>query len=302
LTFDTPIIVREKNKKELTMNQVKIGIQAMMIKISFVEIGPYESLKKVSELGYSVAELSQVPMDEHSVKEMQRACKDFNLEIAAISGNLEFKDPTREALNTTIDKFINDCKTLDCNYIRIGMLPYACLASKDTLLEFCREAEKVAVELEKHGIKLYYHNHHFEMQKHDGQTILEIIEQNAPHLGFELDVHWLQRGGLNPIDVISRLNGKVDLLHLKDYRIKSIPREICEQSDYSVFNEYFNHCIQFAEFGEGNLNMPGIIEAGIEAGCKYFLIEQDDSYDKTPYESLEITATNLKKMGYEKLM
>ncbi|MDF2587849.1 MAG: sugar phosphate isomerase [Anaerocolumna sp.] len=284
------------------MSQVKIGIQAMMIKNSFVEIGPYESLKKISELGYSVAELSQVPMDQNSVLEMKRACKDFNMEIAAISGNLEFKDPTKEALNTTLDKFIGDCKLLNCNYIRIGMLPYSCLATKDTLLEFCREAEKVAVELEKHEIKLYYHNHHFEMQKLDGQTILEIIEQTAPHLGFELDVHWLQRGGLNPIDAITHFNRKVDLLHLKDYRIKNIPREICEQSDYRVFSEYFDHCIEFAEFGEGNLNMQGIIAAGIDAGCKYFLIEQDNSYDKTPYESLEITITNLKKMGYSKFL
>ena len=38
--------------------------------------------------------------------------------------------------------------------------------------------------------------------------------------------------------------------------------------------------------------------AGAEDGSKYFMIEQDRCYGRTPYESLAISRDNLVKMGY----
>jgi sugar phosphate isomerase/epimerase len=53
--------------------------------------------------------------------------------------------------------------------------------------------------------------------------------------------------------------------------------------------------------GEGNLDMKAIIEAGLAMGSKYLIIEQDDTYGKDPFESLAISADNLKRMGYQDL-
>ena len=39
------------------------------------------------------------------------------------------------------------------------------------------------------------------------------------------------------------------------------------------FKDYFPNCVQFAEIGEGNLNWPAIIEAGLAAGSKYLIVE-----------------------------
>ncbi|NCO90136.1 MAG: sugar phosphate isomerase/epimerase, partial [Armatimonadetes bacterium] len=55
---------------------------------------------------------------------------------------------------------------------------------------------------------------------------------------------------------------------------------------------------QFAEIGEGNLNWPAILEACLEAGTKWYIVEQDRC-DGNPFDSLELSFRNLKKMGVE---
>ena len=40
------------------------------------------------------------------------------------------------------------------------------------------------------------------------------------------------------------------------------------------------------------------MEAGLAGGSEYFLIEQDDTYGRDPFESLRISRDNLIKMGY----
>ena len=66
-----------------------------------------------------------------------------------------------------------------------------------------------------------YHNHHVEFAKYDGKYIMDIMaeESDPKYLGFELDVHWLQRGGVNPLEWIKKLEGRTKILHIKDYRI-----------------------------------------------------------------------------------
>ena len=56
--------------------------------------------------------------------------------------------------------------------------------------------------------------------------------------------------------------------------------------------------IQFAEVGEGNLDIPAIIDAGLETGAQYFLVEQDEQYGVDPLQCLKTSAENLRAMGY----
>ena len=48
------------------------------------------------------------------------------------------------------------------------------------------------------------------------------------------------------------------------------------EKDLAKFMDRFVGTIQFAEIGEGNLNIPAIIDAGLESGAQYFLVEQDE--------------------------
>ena len=282
------------------MTKGKLGVQMMMLKQKVEELGPYETMKKLYELGFRAVEVSQIPMTEENVSELKRASDDFGMTIAALSAGLEPVMPGApgETLKDDFDKIVEDCKKLDCRYVRIGMMPLEMMSDKDSIMAFIERAEEMAGKLEEHGIHLYYHTHHIEFQKFDGEYLLDLMKQNTEKLGFELDVHWIQRAGVNPVEFIKEYKGRVSLLHLKDYRIGALETEPEDFEDMAKFFHKFTNLIEFAEVGEGNLDIPAIIEAGLESGAEYFLIEQDDTYGRDPFDSLEMSAKNLRDLGY----
>lgn len=285
------------------MKQIQVGVQSSTIKDKFPKLGAYETLRKVGELGYHSIEISQIPMNAENVEQLARAQKDFGVKIAATSASVAPSGmPGQETLATHFRKIVDDCHKLDCNFIRIGMLPMDCMGSLEKVLHFCKMANVAAKKLNEEGIKLYYHNHHIEFRKFEGKTMLDIIRENADMLGFELDVHWVHRGGYDPVQMIKDYAGKVDLVHLKDYRIGAISDEAFAalgKRDFRGFMDGFRNVVQFAEVGEGTLNMPAIIETSLEAGAKYFFVEQDDLYGRDGFDCLATSRDNLNKMGYE---
>ncbi|MCM3725519.1 sugar phosphate isomerase/epimerase [Neobacillus cucumis] len=281
------------------MQTAKIGVQMFNLKEKIVELGAYETLRKLSELGFHYVEVTQIQMTEENVAELRRASVDFGIKIASISAPLDtMPGMPGESLTEDFDKIVNDCKTLDCNFIRIGMMPIQLMGHKDQVMEYISNAEAMAERLAEHGIELYYHNHHIEFEKYDGECLLDIMKNNTSKLGFELDVHWAQRGGENPINVINRFAGRVSLIHLKDYRIGNMNVSEEDFKDMSKFMQKFTNIIEFAELGQGNLDIKGIIEAGIESGVQYFLIEQDDTYGRDPFDTLKDSGDYLRELGY----
>jgi sugar phosphate isomerase/epimerase len=282
------------------MGKGKIGVQMMMLKGKVAELGVYETMRKVNELGYRSVEVSQIPMTSENVAELKRASSDFDIEIASLSAAVEPMMPGMpgETLTADFDKIVNDCKTLNCSFLRIGMLPLTAMADKDKVMEFIQKAESFAEKLADHGIELYYHNHHVEFAKYDGEYLLDIIKNSTSKLGFELDVHWIHRAGGNPIEVIKNFAGRISLLHIKDYRIGQVDLSALEGGDMGKFMQAFTNIIEFAELGKGNLDLKGMIDAGLESGAQYFLVEQDDTYGRDPFDCLKDSADHLRELGY----
>ncbi|MCM3440449.1 sugar phosphate isomerase/epimerase family protein [Metabacillus halosaccharovorans] len=282
------------------MEKGKFGVQMMMLKGKVEELGAYETMRKIKGLGYHSVEVSQIPMTTENVSELKRASEDFRIEIAACSAALEPNMPGMpgETLATDFEKIVNDCKTLNCNFLRIGMLPLHLMGNKDKIMEFILKAEAMAERLAEHGIELYYHNHHIEFEKYDGETLLDIMKNNTSKIGFELDVHWIHRGGENPVDVINRFENRISLLHLKDYRIGHLDVTEEDLKERAKFWSKFTNVIEFAEVGQGSLDFTAVIEAGLKSGAQYFLVEQDDTYGRDPFECLKISADHLRKLGY----
>lgn len=283
----------------------KIGVQAMMLKDSFAEVGAFETLRKVSDLGYNAVEISQVPMDEKNVSELERAQTELGMDVASLSVMME-KPVGRpgESLKDDFDKIVNDAKRLDTNLLRIGMLPFGAMTSIDAVVDFAKETNGYAERLAEHGISLYYHNHHIEFAKFDGKYMLDIINENSPAMGLEIDVHWVQRGGLDPVRTLEKYAGNTAMVHLKDYRIGMMPESALgylESGDFVNFMTEFKNVVQFAEVGEGNLDFPSIVPAAEAAGAQYLLVEQDELYGRTVWEVLETSHRNLTAMGFGNL-
>lgn len=279
----------------------KIGVQGFTVKDKFQELGPYETLKRLAEIGYKSVEISQVDTTPENIAEINRAREDFGMEVAAMSASLEPMRPGAESLTTHYDKIVADCQTVGADLLRIGMLPIPAMASLEKVLDFCERVNEVTQKLKEDGITLYYHNHHVEFRKYEGQTLLDIIRDKAPLLGFELDVHWIQRGGANPLEVIRDYKGKVELIHLKDYRVGEIPQAAVDalmQGEMTQFRTAFDNLIEFAELGTGLLPLKDIIEESLASGVRYLLVEQDDTYGVDPFDSLKVSYDHLQELGY----
>lgn len=289
-----------KKLKKRRLSMTKIGVQASTVVDAFKEIGPYETFKKLSEIGYKSVEVSQVETSKENIDQIIRACKDFDMEVAAMSAALEPMFPGQESLETDYDKIVADCRAVDTDLLRIGMLPFDKMANLDKAIEFAKKANEYALKLKEDGIKLYYHNHHIEFVKYDGKYLLDIISENAPELGFELDVHWVQKGGENPVNILKKYSGKVELVHLKDYEVMPLTMDDLKlmQEDQAAFRTAFDNRARFAPLGQGSLPLKECADQAIESGCRYLLVEQDLSYGRDPFEELKISYDWLIDNGY----
>jgi sugar phosphate isomerase/epimerase len=282
-----------------------IGVQASTVKDAFARIGTFETLRRVSDIGYHAIEISQVAMTPENVAEMRRAQDELGMRIASLSAMLTAPPGGGfESLRDDYDKIVSDCRTLGTSILRIGMLPFDAMGSLDRVVDFAEQANEYARRLADAGIDLYYHNHHIEFAKFNGRYMLDVIADAAPAVGLELDVHWIHRGGANPVSVLAQHAGRVRLVHLKDYRIGELPMSALDsltQGDAAAFMAAFVGVVQFAEVGEGNLDWPSIIEQSLASGAEYLLVEQDDTYGRDPFESLRISRDNLVALGYGSL-
>ena len=283
-----------------------IGVQMSTIAPNKMpKFDAYESMARLADIGYKCIEISQVPMTEENVKGFRRAIDELGFNVAATSA-LTSANPMMPGCDMSnpdeMKKMIEDAKYLDCDMFRIGAMPLEARFSLEAAVDFAKQADDFACQLKEHGIDLYYHNHHFEFVRHGGKLLMDIIKENTKYLGFELDIHWIHRGGMDPIKFINQYAGRIRLLHLKDYRIAAMKAE--PGADFNtkegMMKAYaaMNDIIQFAEVGEGTLDIPGCIEAGLAGGSEYFLVEQDLSYGRDPFDCLKTSHDNLVKMGY----
>jgi sugar phosphate isomerase/epimerase len=132
--------------------------------------------------------------------------------------------------------------------------------SGEGVSRFAQELNALGARLRGAGIRLTYHNHSFELMRHDGRTLLETLyaETDPELVRAEIDTYWIQHGGGDPVRWIERLGGRLPLLHVKDMGIV----EPMQQVDLPV--------------GDGNLDWDRILAAARTAGVEWYVIEQDN--------------------------
>lgn len=282
-----------------------IGVQMSTIApAKMPKFDAYESMARLAEIGYHCIEISQVPMSKENIAGFRRAIDELGFKVSSTTTLIEpWPGCPDESLAFDFNKMVDDCHALNCDMMRIGSMPVQNMVNYTKALDFAKMADEYACRLKEHGIDLYYHNHHFEFVRHNGQYLLDIIKDNTKYMGFELDTHWIHVGGENPVDFIKKYAGRIRLLHLKDYRIRSFVEpegglDMTNEAAVMSIYEQMSNMVEFAEVGEGSINMKGCIETGLAGGAEYFLIEQDDTYGRDPFESLKISHDNLVKMGY----
>ena len=232
----------------------------------------YSVLKQIKEIGYDSVQISAVGNIDRKLAETYRdICEQLELEICVTHTNLD-------KLENDLDWVIEYHKMWGCTRIGIGSIPED-MRYEQGMRDFIPRLNAVAAKVAPHGQKIVYHNHKFEFEKFDGKTMMETLFQefDPENIEFEIDTYWVQAGGENPVNWIYKTDGRMSIIHFKDFRIKNDEQ-------------------QFAEIGQGNLNWDMIIDACTETGVKYAAIEQD-SFTDDPMASLKMSYDYLKAKG-----
>ena len=279
-----------------------VGLQLMMLKDRINEKGMYEVLREVRELDIDAVEVSQVEMTDELIDDLVRGRADFGVETAAMSASIA-PGGNGFALETEFDRAVEACRKTGSRFLRIGMMPFTAMTSKAATEEWAASVESYAARLAEQGITLCYHNHHVDLIQFEGERIFDVVRRVAPSLLFEVDLHWVQRGGMAPLDMLEAYAGVCKLIHVKDFRVAPMPADAVEklqakELDMKDFYGIFLSLAQFAEVGQGNMNWPALLPAAQKAGAEYFLIEQDDTYGRDPIDSIRESREYLKSIGY----
>lgn len=280
-----------------------LGVQMMMVREAVARDGMWPVLQRISALDFHAVEVSQIPMSEENTEALERGRAELGLQVAALSVGLKSGPTTTgDALDSDFEKIVADCRRLGCRFVRIGMMPFPAMASYEACVEWAEEVEAAAVRLAAEGITLCYHNHHVDFAKFGGERLFDLVRRIAPALRFEVDLHWVQRAGIAPLDMLKQYAGVVDLIHVKDFRIVPLPQSalaLLEAGDFPAFMAAFSGgTVQFAEVGSGNMNWPELLPAAEAAGASYLLVEQDDLYGRDPFDCLADSRAYLRSIGY----
>jgi sugar phosphate isomerase/epimerase len=247
-----------------------IGVQLYTVR-NIIEKDPAETLKAIDEIGYREAETTSATLDKIWGGFKQTHLKPVSVHI----DNALFKPENKEKLTATIA----DVKNKGFSYAVYPYVPPALRHGEDTFKELADTLNRAGAECKKAGLKLCYHNHAFEYQQFGSRSGLDImmdaIDKSA--VGLELDAFWASVGGHDPVELLGKYSGRVDLLHVKD-KAEGTPVQYNEGVPKTAFKEA----------GKGVLDWPKVLKAAHAAGVKHYFVEQDQT-PGDPIESLRIS-------------
>lgn len=206
--------------------------------------------KKVREIGYTAVQVSGVgPIPE---AELVAIFKGEGLTICATH------EPGVKILDET-DSVIERLHKLGT---KLTAYPYPAgidFNNPEHLDTLIKKLDIAGAKMRAAGLVLGYHNHAHEFYKVNGKTVLDTIFErtNPQNVVAELDTFWVQRGGGNVVDWVSRMKGRQPFIHLKDHMVNPSGES------------------HFCEIGAGTLQFDRIIAEAEAGGCEWFIVEQD---------------------------
>jgi sugar phosphate isomerase/epimerase len=161
--------------------------------------------------------------------------------------------------------------------------------------------EEIAKACKAKGIQLLYHNHDFEFQKMaDGRYALDYIYDTIPAdlLQTEVDTCWVKVAGEDPAAYVKKYTGRSPLVHLKDFHKEGRPANMYQLIGTEVEEQESHGTFEFRPVGHGDQDFGPILEASVEAGAQWVVVEQDQSNGRTPMEAITLSRQYLKEQGW----
>jgi sugar phosphate isomerase/epimerase len=245
----------------------KIGLQLYTVRRELQK--DFEgTLAQVAGIGYSEVEFAgYYDRTPQQVKEI--LARD---NLSAPSSHMQLP-----AMRQNLDKMIEAAKIIGHEYVALA---YRTPDERKTIDDFKQVAEslnKAGETCHKVGIQLAYHNHDFEFVPMGGDipfnTLLKGTDPNLVKL--ELDLYWLTKAKQPVAEMLTKLKGRVALVHIKD--MDNTPKQF------------------FTEVGRGIIDYKSLLPLAQKAGVKHYFVEQDEC-PGSPLDSIKISYDYLSRV------
>lgn len=236
------------------------------------------NLQKIAELGYTEIEsaFSMLPgFYGMKGKEFMALNKDLGLkwvshhvvgaplkprpgmDMSRLPKMLNLRDDAGQAIDNAAEAGV---KYLVCANIPID--------TKEEVAEAVVTLHKTGELAKKAGLTFCYHNHDAEFKEVDGQKAFDVFSSQVPAdlLKFEIDLGWVAKAGVDPVELFKQHPGRFPLCHIKD------------------FDKTFTNILPV---GEGVVNYQRIFNAAKTGGLEHFFVEHD--FPKDAFESLRLS-------------
>ena len=245
---------------------MKYGVQLFSLRKYLKDEKGYEQVfKRTKETGAQVVQLSG---GKPVAPEYIRLLSDkYDLPVCITHDKFD-------RLENDLDALIAEHKIYGCNRMGVGMMPKKFRTGKiEDLDKFISFLNSAAQKLASADMTIAYHNHWFEFDEIDGKVIYDyIIEHTDPRVEFIPDTYWIRFAGKDVEEYLEKLKGRVNTLHLKDYKNKI-----------------------FRAVGKGTLDFKSILETAEKCGVQNAVVELD--FSPNPYKSVEFSMNTLKRIA-----
>jgi len=245
-------------------------------------------LKSLKEMGYDGVEFAG--FYGHSAEEVKKMLDENGL--VAISSHVPVA-----SIEADMFGIIAYHQAIGCKYIAIPYLDDAHRPGAAGFPEMIKLIWQFGRLCKEAGITLLYHNHDFEFIQLSGVYGLDFLYSAVCEcvLKTEIDTCWVKYAGEDPAAYLRKYTGRAPVVHLKDFvgrKGEGTPYGLigqAKQADAVAF--------EFRPFGHGCQDAKAVVEAGIDAGAEWFVIEQDQWYSRTPMEAAKMSIDTLYEMG-----
>ena len=229
---------------------MKLGAQLYSVRdVCQDAAGLRETCRRLKEIGYDAVQVSGIG-PRITPEEIAAATKEFGLAVPCTHVSFE-------AIVDNTEATIANHRVFGATEIGIGGLGrIPDLATARARFDALREATK---KINDAGMTFAFHNHWWEFSDIGGGSMYEVMIEEYPEFNFIHDVYWTVYAGLDPIEYIKRLRGRIVNIHFKDM-LEPPQGPICP-------------C------GAGVIDMKAIYDACIETGVSAAFVEQDNAPD-----------------------
>lgn len=238
------------------------------------------TMKKIAEMGYDGVEFAGLyGLDSAKIK---KVLADAGLK--PVSAHVPYAELVADMKGT-----IAQYAAIGCPFIAIPYLDDATRPGSPAFPQVVETIRAIGAECKAQGIQLLYHNHDFEFIKMpDGSYGLDFLYAAVPAdlLKTEIDTCWVNNAGEDPAAYIRKYAGRAPIVHLKDFVSGG-------EKGYNAKREGF----MFKPVGYGSQDVPSLLQASVDAGAQWLVVEQDRSVERSTLEDAKMSRDYLKAQG-----